>query len=64
MKDNNQPQMKSDINNQNVIIKTLRKEAKERSTQYASEAKKLKEAIEELSIYKVIKSSEEKALRN
>ena len=31
---NNQPQMKSDINNQNVIIKTLRKKAKERSTQY------------------------------
>ena len=56
--------LKSDINVKNVIIKTLKKEAKERSSQYESEVKKLKEAIEELSIYKVIKSSEEKALKN
>ena len=53
-----------DINRLNVVITTFRREAKESSAENVKETKKLEEAVKQLVSYRVLKSTEEKALKN
>jgi hypothetical protein len=45
-------------------MKTMKKEAKEKRIEFEKDTKKLEETVQQLKNCKVIKSSEEKSLRN